>query len=61
MREGGDEDVSGERLNGKCVTRARAEEMQEVVRHGVYRKVPIRRVLAKTRKKPIGARRVLHK
>ena len=50
------DDISGKELNGELVRAARAEEMAEFRKHGVYRKVPISECLRVTGKPPIGTR-----
>ena len=50
------DDLSGKPLNPELVRKARAEEMSEYARHGVYRIVPIAESWEKTGKAPIGSR-----
>lgn len=50
------DDVSGEVLEFDGVIEARAEEIREFKKHGVYTKVPIRECLEKASKQPIGVR-----
>ena len=50
------DNLSGERLDKELVKKARAEEMKEFAKYGVYKKVPISECFAKTSKGPIGVR-----
>ena len=50
------DDVSGEPLDTEGVLQARKEELVEVHKHGVYKKVPISQCLERTGKPPIGTR-----
>ena len=48
--------MSGKKLSAEGVTKARAEEMQEVFKHGLYVKVPIAMCWTETGRAPIGTR-----
>ena len=50
------DDVTGARLDTDMVITARAEEMSEFRKHGVYIKVPVEQCRAATGKMPIGVR-----
>ena len=50
------DDISGQELNLEWVKKARAEELKEFKKHGVYTKVPIEECLRDTGNKPIGHR-----
>ena len=50
------DDISGKQLNNSEVLRARMEEMEEIRKHGVYKKVPIEKCREKTGKEPISVR-----
>ena len=50
------DNLSGERLDSELVRKARAEEMKEFAKYGVYKKVPISDCYAQTGKEPIGVR-----
>ena len=50
------DDISGKKLNSELVYKARAEEIEEFRKHGVYIKVPISECMNVTGKKPIGVR-----
>jgi len=50
------DDISGKRLEGELVTKARIEELAEFVKHKVYTKVPLARCYELTGRKPIGVR-----
>ena len=50
------DNLSGEKLDADLVRKARAEEMKEFQKYGVYKKVPMSECLAKTNKEPIGVR-----
>ena len=47
------DDMTGEELDARLVKKARAEEMMEVMKHGIYRKVDIKECWDRTGKKPI--------
>ncbi len=50
------DDVAGKKLNTELVLQARAEQMVEVNKFGVYGKVPIQNCWNDTGKDPIGVR-----
>ena len=50
------DNLSGEKLDGEMVKKARAKEMREFAKYGVYKKVPMSECYAKTKKDPIGVR-----
>ena len=50
------DDITGRELDWGGVVAARAEEMVEFTKHGVYEKVPIEECIAKTGKKPLKVR-----
>ena len=50
------DNMSGKQLETKLVNSARAEEMEEVRKHSVYKKVPISQCLQETGQEPIGTR-----
>ena len=50
------DDISGQELDGSMVMMARAEEMEELRRHGVYVKAPLTQCRDRTGKEPIGVR-----
>ena len=50
------DDLSGKRLKPELVKKARAEEMAEFRKHGVYVKVPVKMCWEETGKEPIGVR-----
>ena len=50
------DDVTGEPLDQGLVVQARAEEMKEFQKHGVYTKVPIAQCFTDTGKPPIAVR-----
>ena len=50
------DNLSGATLDAEMVKKARREEMAEVYKHGVYKKVPMEECYEKTGKAPIGTR-----
>ena len=48
--------ISGQELDGSMVMMARAEEMEEFMKHGVYVNVPLTQCRDRTGKEPIGVR-----
>ena len=50
------DEVSGEKLDKEGVIRARKEEMEELCKHEVYEKVPIKECWEMTGKAPIGTK-----
>ena len=50
------DDLSGEELEAEGVRRARAEEMEEFRKHGVYTKVPLEECWKETGREPVGTR-----
>ena len=50
------DDMSGKKLKAEKVRQAREEEMIEVRKHNVYKKVPIKQCIQETGRGPIGTR-----
>ena len=50
------DNLSGEKLDAELVKKARAEEMKEFEKYGVYKKVSMSECYAETNKEPIGVR-----
>ena len=50
------DDISGKPLDIEGVRKARREELEELKKHNVYRKVPVSKCLDETGKPPVGKR-----
>ena len=50
------DDITGKEMDWDMVVAARAEEMEEFRKHGVYKKVPIKECMDRTGKKPLKIR-----
>ena len=50
------DDISGQRLDPQLVRQARREELAEIRKHKVYKKVPWAQCVERTGKPPIGVR-----